>query len=167
MATNLDPMIRKILIFLAEQHQQGAISVSISVISDELSIQKDDITACIRRLKELRLLDELEERDQACLSATGFRLARSVKEEGADSAFSFESVLEPSGLAAPSSKDDLASTLVFLARLQEAVREEFPTVLEQAKISAEDKQKLQNVAQEFFTHPASFELLRRALARLR
>ena len=167
MATNLDPIIREILIFLADQHQSGAISVSTQLISDQLGVSAADITAAIQRLKQLRLLDELEEKDQACLSATGFRLARSAKEQGGESSVSFENAPSTPAAEAQYTKDDSASTLLFLARLQDAVRDELPDVLESASISPGEREKLQKLAQEFFSHPASFELLRRALSRLR
>ena len=157
----LSPRQEQILVALNDAHRNGAIEVPFSVLSKIAGISLAELADDIAVLIGQGLLDRLELKENACLSATGFRYARAIK-SGSHVAAEGESLSIESEKSAI--RDSLADTSLFLANLTHIV-DNFPDAVDDSTIALEDKVKLKQLCAEFFGHPAAAELLRRALSR--
>lgn len=157
-AAALDAAQRKMLLFLSEKHRGGVISVSVTDLKSAVSLQIASVNQAIEQMLKLELLDELEDRSQVCLSAAGFRVAR-VLISGVPESVGSSTDISVAPLP------DSSQLLEFLAKLQQVALSDLPSIIQASTLSPSEADKLQHLAQEFFSHPATFELLRRALSR--
>lgn len=148
---------RRILIALDKAHKNGAIEVPYEDLGPVLGKVPSTVAQHIDELQKLGLLDRLEVANQACLSATGFRIAR-ILQEATPLSETLPTAPQNGREPIPQGNDP---ELNFVMGLRSAV-ESFAGVVQESMLSQQDKSHLLELGRRFFAHPATFELLRRA-----
>ena len=126
------------------------------------SVSAEDLQQGLAVLTNGGLLDKLEIAGCACLSAAGIRYARAVRSgsQGEWGNKTVGGVIADKGAIARTWSGD------FIHLLGEVVSG-FPAAVDDSTLTNEEKEKLKALCAEFFGHPATPELVRRTLVRLK
>ncbi|MCC6933641.1 MAG: hypothetical protein IT292_10375 [Deltaproteobacteria bacterium] len=155
----IDAEKQQILCHLHEAIKKGLSSLTYSELSAKLKLDTATIHSHVETLIKNALLDDLRKEGMVALSASGIKVAKSFAEGNNATQVNFNSGQEGTNHTVSRSTDNhlhVAHNLIRAWKLE----------IENSSLSAEDKLGLLKFITILEDHPASKELLRRALTKL-
>ena len=151
-APNLTSLQSEILILLAESVAKGQLDVTLLSLSEKSGYDLEKIRTIIHELSRAGLVDRIEDPNTTSISIIGLKCAREVLQGGTPQA----------PLAAAKKKSPTHSqTESELANKLEEVGLNLGSIVEGASLIPDEKIRLKKIGEDFFSHPATIELIRR------
>ena len=150
----IDEFQRKLLVELFCAHKKGQIELTYFDIGLKLKVNEQDVSHNVNVLAQLGLLDDLPGESRACLSCLGIRFCKELAE--------IEKAEKP-GLNKAKNDNAHEQRYIDWGCIINDAFDSFQNEIDTSTLSKTEKKKLNEVAKRFLEHPASRELLRRAI----